>query len=116
MEQLFCDLMNMRDRLPNRVIIDCLSLSLFQTPFSISPDRLMAELGACNKAHVRTILRRLKKHNLVEYEHGIKSNPDYKFTRIGPVKNPPYSLPVKNPPYSLLYSPPNYVLLPAQRS
>lgn len=44
----------------------------------------MAELGAYNKAYVRTILRRLKKYNLVEYEHGIKSNPDYKFTRVGP--------------------------------
>lgn len=84
MEKLFCELMQTRDRLPNRVVIDCLSLSLFKTPFSISSDRLMAELGAYDKAHVRTILRRLKKYNLVEYEHGIKSNPDYKFTRVGP--------------------------------
>jgi hypothetical protein len=93
MEHLFVYLISKRDKLPNQVILDCLTLSRASYHGrAMQYDELIGIFGACNKAHVRTKLRRLKKYDLVKYTPGTKSKPGFSFTRVGPVPTPlPYN-------------------------
>lgn len=79
-------LLNISDKLPNRGFIACLKLArLAPKPNkSISVYRLMELFGVSHSTYVSHLLTMLRKHDLIDYLRGSRSDPGYQFFRVGP--------------------------------
>jgi hypothetical protein len=79
-------LLSISDKLPNRAFIACLKLArLGPKPNErISVYRLIELFGVSHSTYVSQLLTMLRKHDLIDYLRGSRSDPGYQFFRVGP--------------------------------
>ena len=75
-----------RHRIPNQVIIDCLTLARHpHIPGQrISMASLLMVLDAGTQPSLSQRLIKLKRYGLLDYERGYRGGPGYLITRVGP--------------------------------
>ncbi len=75
-----------RFRITNRTFIACLALNrmTLRPNHRVHIGDLMQALGASSHQHVSLLFRELYRAGLLEYESGVRGDPGYFITRIGP--------------------------------
>lgn len=86
MNELIDHLLAERHRIPNQVIIDCLTLARLEpSPEQRFPiARMLEVLDAGTQPSMSLRLTKLKRHGLLDYERGYRGDPGYRITRVGP--------------------------------
>jgi hypothetical protein len=75
-----------KDRIPNRALIACLALMRLkpQPTQRVQVDTVKEAFGCTSRVYVSHLLAELRRHDLVEYQAGVKGETGYLFLRVGP--------------------------------